>query len=107
VERKQGRIVENVSIEEHYDLRSTDPSTGDVRIIEVKGHSGPEVFGDLSEKEFELAEKEGSRYWLYIVFKVLSDSPEYIAFQDPLKTMNWEVFEVVERRRKYRLRPRS
>ena len=105
LEQRQGRIVEKVSIDEHYDLKSTHPSTGDVRIIEVKGHSGPEVFGDLSEKEFELAEKESPRYWLYIVYNLGSKNPDYISFQDPLKTMNWEIFEVVEKRRKYRLRP--
>ena len=107
IEQKQGRIVEKVPESMHYDLKSVDPSTGSFRIIEVKGHKGPEVFGDLSEKEFELAEKECSKYWLYIVYNIGSGSPDYLAFQDPVKTMNWEQFEIVEKRRKYRLRPLS
>jgi len=104
VERDEGRIPEVVPEEEHYDIRSVDPSTKEVRIIEVKGHLGPEVYGELTSYEAELAERERERYWLYIVYNIGTD-PEWIRFRDPVSTMNWEAFERVERR--YILRPKE
>jgi superfamily II DNA or RNA helicase len=104
VERDEGRIPEVVPEEEHYDIRSVDPSTKEVRIIEVKGHLGPEVYGELTSYEAELAERERERYWLYIVYNI-GTNPEWIRFRDPVSTMNWEAFERVERR--YILRPKE
>jgi superfamily II DNA or RNA helicase len=104
VERSEGRIPKRVPDEEHYDIRSVDPSTGEVRIIEVKGHAGPEVYGELTSYEAELAEKERERYWLYIVYNIGS-KPEWVRFRDPISTMNWEAFEKVEKR--YILRPKE
>jgi superfamily II DNA or RNA helicase len=104
VERAEGKIPERVSEEEHYDIKSVDPLTREVRIIEVKGHLGPEVYGELTPYEAELAEKERERYWLYIVYNIGS-KPEWVRFRDPVSTMNWEAFEKVEKR--YILRPRE
>jgi len=104
VERDEGRIPEIVPEEEHYDIRSVDPSTKEVRIIEVKGHLGPEVYGELTPQEAELAERERERYWLYIVYNI-GTNPEWVRFRDPVSTMNWEAFERVERR--YILRPKE
>ena len=98
IERREGRVPVEVPVEEHYDIKSTDPATGEVRLIEVKGHMGPEIYGELTEDEAKLAEEEGERYWLYIVYNIKSGKPEWIRFRNPLKTMNWKVFERVERR---------
>jgi superfamily II DNA or RNA helicase len=105
VEKSEGRVPIKVSEAEHYDIRSIEPATGDVRFIEVKGHGGPDVFGELTEDEAKLAWEKGEAYWLYIVYDIRSGSPKLVRFRDPFKTMNWEVFEKVERR--YILRPRG
>jgi len=69
IERSEGRIPEIVPDREHYDIRSTDPSTGETRIIEVKGHWRNEIYAELTHDEAKLAEEESERYWLYIVYK--------------------------------------
>jgi hypothetical protein len=98
IEKSEGRIPIRVSETEHYDIKSTEPAIGDVRFIEVKGHSGPDVFGELTEDEAKLAREKGEAYWLYIVYDVGSGNPKLLRFRDPFKTMNWEVFEKVEKR---------
>jgi len=40
IESSEGRIASIVPESEHYDVKSVDPSTGEVRKIEVKGHKG-------------------------------------------------------------------
>jgi superfamily II DNA or RNA helicase len=97
-EKSQGRIPVRVPEAEHYDIKSVELATGDVRFIEVKGHYGPEVFGELTEEEAKLAREKGEAYWLYIVYDVGSEEPKLLRFKDPFRTMNWEVFEKVERR---------
>lgn len=101
IERSEGRIPEPVPEWEHYDIRSVDPATREVRIIEVKGHMGSEVYGELTKDEAELARREGERYWLYIVYDIGSGKPKWVRFRDPFKTMNWKVFKTLEER--YRL----
>ncbi|MEM1718251.1 MAG: helicase-related protein [Thermosphaera sp.] len=105
VEEDEGRIATIVSEMEHYDIRSIDPKTGEVRKIEVKGHAGLEVCAELTDDEAELARREKERYWLYIVYDINSGSPKILRFRNPLETMNWEVFERVEKR--YRLWPKG
>ncbi|MEM2080618.1 MAG: helicase-related protein, partial [Nitrososphaerota archaeon] len=105
VEAGEGRIAATVPESEHYDIRSVDPKTGEVRKIEVKGHAGPEIYGELTDDEAELARREGDNYWLYIVYDVKSGSPKLLRFRNPLETMNWKVFERVERR--YKLWPKE
>jgi hypothetical protein len=97
-EKEENRIPQEVPVEEHYDIKSVDPLTGEIRLIEVKGHKGPEVYGELTASEAKLAEVEGERYWLYIVFDIGSKDPKLLRFRDPLKTMNWRIFEKVEKR---------
>ena len=97
-EKEENRIPQEVPVEEHYDIKSVDPSTGEVRLIEVKGHKGAEVYGELTDSEARLAETEGERYWLYIVFDIGSGNPKLLRFRNPLKTMNWKIFEKVEKR---------
>jgi len=105
VEADEGRIAVIVPESEHYDIRSIDPKTGEVRKIEVKGHAGPEIYAELTDDEAELARREGDNYWLYIVYDVKSGSPKLLRFRNPLVTMNWKVFERVEKR--YRLWPKE
>ncbi|HDN73987.1 MAG TPA: DUF3883 domain-containing protein, partial [Archaeoglobus sp.] len=97
IEESEGRIPEIVPDREHYDIKSVDPSTGEIRIIEVKGHWRNEIYAELTHDEAKLAEKEGKRYWLYIVYNIGS-TPKFLRFRDPLKTMNWKVFERTEKR---------
>jgi len=97
-EREEERIPEKVPESEHYDVRSTDPATGETRIIEVKGHGGTEIYGELTESEAELARKESGRYWLYIVYDIESGEPKLLRYIDPLKNMNWKIFPRFERR---------
>jgi len=104
VEKMEGRIPKKVSESEHYDIKSIDPSTGEVRLIEVKGHSGPEIYAELTDQEANLAKAAGERYWLYIVYDIRSGNPKLLRFRDPLNTMNWKIFEKIERR--YKLWPR-
>jgi len=105
IEADEGRIAVIVPESEHYDIRSINPKTGEIRKIEVKGHAGPEIYGELTDDEAELARREGDNYWLYIVYNVKSDSPKLLRFRNPLVTMNWKVFERVEKR--YRLWPKE
>ncbi|MEM0010808.1 MAG: DUF3883 domain-containing protein, partial [Candidatus Bathyarchaeia archaeon] len=105
VEAGEGRIAVIVPESEHYDIRSVDPETGEVRKIEVKGHAGPEIYAELTDDEVELARREGDNYWLYIAYNVKSGLPKLLRFRNPLVTMNWKVFERVEKR--YRLWPRE
>jgi len=107
MEREEGRIPKRVPDREHYDIRSVDPSTGDVRIIEVKGHKDLEVYGELTDNEAKLAERERDRYWLYIIYDIGSGKPKYLRFREPLQTMNWRVYEKIERKRRYLLWPKS
>ena len=104
-ERAEGRIPEKMPNSEHYDVRSINPSTGEIRLIEVKGHKGPEVYGELTDDEAKLAGVEGERYWLYIVYDIGSGKPKLLRFRDPLKTMNWKVLEKIEKR--YLLWPKT
>jgi hypothetical protein len=106
-EKSENRIPERVPETEHYDVKSVNPSTGEVRLIEVKGHGGPDVYGELTEDEAEIAEREHERYWLYIVYDIESGKPKVLNFRDPLETMNWQMFEKVEKRRRYVFWPKS
>jgi hypothetical protein len=54
-ERRRGRIPEDVSMREHYDILSRDPRTEEARYIEVKGRSGFDLEVELTEEEFKLA----------------------------------------------------
>jgi superfamily II DNA or RNA helicase len=97
-EREEKRTPKTVPESEHYDIRSTDPATSEIRIIEVKGHNGTEIYGELTESEAELARKESDRYWLYIVYDIESGEAKLLRCKDPLRNMNWKTFSRFERR---------
>ena len=104
-EKAEGRLPFLVPETEHYDIRSVNPSTGEIRLIEVKGHKGLEIYGELTEDEAELAAKEKERYWLYIVYDIESGQPKTLRFQNPLETMDLQIFERIQKR--YILRPKT
>jgi len=89
-ERSSGRVSEDVSKYEHYDVRSYDPKTGEVRYIEVKGRWGPTLAVELTETEFEYAKKFGKDYWLYIVYDIGSGKPKLVMIRDPVNTVVWQ-----------------
>ena len=68
-ERGAGREVEDVHERNlGYDIQSTDPQSGDLRLIEVKGLAAAEG-GDilLTPNERRVAEDRRDCYWLYVV----------------------------------------
>ncbi len=104
-ERAEGRLPVLVPETEHYDIRSVNPSTGEIRLIEVKGHKGLEIYAELTENEAKVAAKEKERYWIYIVYDIGSGQPKTLKFQNPLETMNLQVFERIQKR--YILQPKN
>jgi len=89
-EKRNGRKPEDVSKNEHYDIRSYDPRTGEVRYIEVKGRWGPTLAVELTEAEFEYAKKFGKDYWLYIVYDIGSSKPRLVIIRDPVNNVIWQ-----------------
>lgn len=89
-ERRSGRVSEDVSMYEHYDIRSYDPRTGEVRYIEVKGRWGPTLVVELTQTEFEYAKKLGKDYWLYIVYDIGSGKPKLVMIRDPVANVIWK-----------------
>ncbi|MEM4863298.1 MAG: DUF3883 domain-containing protein [Pyrobaculum sp.] len=87
-ERRAGRMPEDVSRYEHYDIRSIDPKTGEVRYIEVKGRAGPDLGIELTEAEFEVAKTLREKYWLYIVYNI-GQSPQILAIRNPAENVRW------------------
>ena len=104
-ERAEGRIPSLMPETEHYDIKSVDPFTGKIRLIEVKGHRGLEIYAELTEDEADLAAKAKENYWLYIVYDIGSGQPKLLRFQNPLETMRLEVYERIQKR--YILRPKT
>lgn len=100
-EIKSGRIPEDVSMKEHFDILSRNPRTGEVRFIEVKGKSGLDLEIELSETEFMVAKERGGRYWLYIIYGIGMGKPRLLAVRDPVNNMKWREVSV----RRYRFRP--
>ena len=107
IERSEGRIPSTVPEKEHYDVKSVDPSTGEVRKIEVKGHKGLEIYGELTDNEAELARRERDKYWLYIVYDIGSGKPKYVRFRNPVETMNWKKLKRVKTETRYLFWPRK
>ncbi|MEM3806086.1 MAG: DUF3883 domain-containing protein [Desulfurococcus sp.] len=98
-ERRNQRVPEDVSKKEHYDIRSVDPRTGEIRFIEVKGRSPIDVAVELTETEYEYGKRIGNNYWLYVVYCFSTGSPRLLAIRDPVNKAKWRTVEV----KKYRL----
>jgi superfamily II DNA or RNA helicase len=104
-EKAEGRIPFLMPETEHYDVKSINLSTDEIRLIEVKGHKGLEIYAELTEDEAKVAAKEKEKYWLYIVYDIGSGQPKVLRFQNPLETMDLQVFEKIQKR--YILRPKT
>jgi superfamily II DNA or RNA helicase len=100
-EKESGRIPEDVSMREHFDILSRNPRTGEVRFIEVKGKSGLDLEIELTETEFMVAKEKGEKYWLYIVYGIRTGKPRLLAVRDPINNMKWREVSV----RRYRFKP--
>lgn len=87
-ERRHGREPVDVSKFEHYDIRSFDPVSGEVRFIEVKGRGDSSIQVELTEAEYRHAEELGDRYWLYIVYDIAS-RPRMLIIRNPAKNVKW------------------
>jgi len=90
-EKSRGYEVEHRQTLMIYDLYSYFPSEKDMRegerpnerYIEVKAHGKGSKFVTLTEGEFHFGKEMGEKYWLYLIYNVLSDNPILIALQDP------------------------
>ncbi|MBK7786811.1 MAG: DUF3883 domain-containing protein [Gemmatimonadetes bacterium] len=85
-ERTQGRTPTVMPPgNEGYDLESTDPATGALRYVEVKGLSGEWVaLGvGLTVPEFNWARKQGDSAWLYVVEHATGPTPILHAIRNP------------------------
>jgi len=108
IERKEGKKPDRSPAErnEHYDIYSYDPKTGEERFIEVKGHAGMQIFGELTPGEFEFGREKGDKYWLYIVFNLTTagdiTNAKWVRYKDATRTMN----VVVKERTRYILFPK-
>ena len=100
-EIKSGRVPEDVSMKEHYDILSRSSQTGEVRFIEVKGKSGLDLEIELTETEFKVAKEKGERYWVYIVYGIEVGNPRLLAIRDPVNNMRWREVSI----RRYRFWP--
>ncbi|MGB9872830.1 MAG: helicase-related protein, partial [Anaerolineae bacterium] len=70
-ERRQGRVPEDVSAQFlGYDILSSGP--GETRYIEVKAFAGTGPL-ELTPHEWQMAERLGDRYWLYVVENALTE----------------------------------
>ncbi len=81
-ERDHQRRPEDVSAQAlGFDIRSTDPATGQKRYIEVKARAdvGPVA---LTQNEWFKAQRFGADYWLYVVLDARS-RPTLYRIQDP------------------------
>jgi len=88
------KINPEVYKEESYDILSY-LKNGRLRYIEVKGHLSLEVYAELTENEYKMAEKLGDDYYLHLVINLRLDEYEEVdksgalllEFRDPLKSM--------------------
>src|SRR5256886_16774708 len=84
-EQKQGREPEDISKNHDgsgFDIRSTDPHSGEIRRIEVKSRAGEGEFVELTPNEWIQAHRHSDSYWLYIVWNCAT-KPYVITVQNP------------------------
>lgn len=77
-----------------FDVRSVKrdaPGAPDVRRIEVKGRSGPDLTVVLTPNEWTQARRHGSTYWLYVVTNCETDTPTLYRVKDPITTLGSRV----------------
>ncbi len=110
LEKQEGRIPREIpqaeQVTKHYDIFSIDPRSKQERMIEVKGHMGPEVYGELTDDEGQVARAEGAKYWLCIVYNIKAGF-KLLRFPDPFSSMNYEIIEKITREKRYILWPKA
>jgi superfamily II DNA or RNA helicase len=88
-ERAQGRQPEDISKNydgSGFDIRSTDPLSGELRRIEVKSRVSEGEFVELTPNEWLQARRHAESYWLYVVWNCASD-PYLITIQNPAQAL--------------------
>jgi hypothetical protein len=93
-ERAAGRHVYDVHEQNlGYDLKSVDPRSGELRLIEVKGLSGSTGRVLLTPNERRVAEDRRDCYWLYVVTDCRG-TPRLHEVRDPVRFPWHEVTRV-------------
>jgi superfamily II DNA or RNA helicase len=78
-----------------YDVTSLDLSTGELRLIEVKGLAGPTGLIRLTPNEKRVAEDRRDCYWLYVVTNCASEPVLQTPIKDPAR-LEWHEVSKVE-----------
>ncbi len=78
-----------------YDVTSLDLSTGELRLIEVKGLAGPTGVIRLSPNEKRVAEDRRDCYWLYVVTDCASKPLLQTPIADPSR-LEWHEVKKIE-----------
>lgn len=90
-ERSCGREPVRVSAYEHYDVKSVKrDERGEIaeeRYIEVKAKMGRSLGFTLTDREAEVARREGGRYWLYLVYGFSTQNPIILAIRNPIERL--------------------
>jgi len=82
-EKAQGRQVYDVHEKNlGYDLTSLDLSSGELRLIEVKGIGDPDGTVVLTPNEYRVAQDRRDCYWLYVVTDCKAE-PKLTTVKDP------------------------
>src|SRR6266702_968408 len=88
-ERDRGWQPEDISKNHDgsgFDIRSTDPLSGDMRRIEVKARARQGEFVELTPNEWLQAHRHGESYWLYVVWNC-ANTPQLITIQNPAQVL--------------------
>jgi len=96
-EQEHGREPEDISKNHDgsgFDIRSTDPVSGEIRRIEVKARAGEREFVELTPNEWLQAHRHGESYWLYVVWNC-ARQPHLITIQNPAQVLENVVQEQV------------
>jgi hypothetical protein len=94
-EQAQGRQVHDVHERNlGYDLMSLDLTSGELRLIEVKGLGNAEGTVVLTPNEHRVAEDRRDCYWLYVVADC-NASPRLTTIRDPA-SQPWQPVKKVQ-----------
>jgi superfamily II DNA or RNA helicase len=96
-ERSQGRTVADVHEKDlGYDITSLDSTSGELRLIEVKGIAGNDGVVALTPNEKRTAEDRRDCYWLYVVTGCKSVAgPKLIPVRDPAQ-LEWDAVRKID-----------
>ena len=96
-EESQGRVVDDVHKENlGYDIKSTDPKSGELRLIEIKGLAGSRGNILFTPNELRVAEDRPDCYWLYVVTSCATNPKLLEPIKNPAQC-KWNEITKVER----------